>query len=118
MRHSNLIACLWLGGALFFVLIADVSSTSLNLLGMEDMSCAAWKRALDPERREPYLQWVRGFLSGHNYANPSAQVNEVSKATVATFVDRYCAEHADSTVSDAAMRMSDRYSGRNSPITR
>jgi len=116
MRHSNLLACLLLGGTLFPT--ADLSSASLNLLGMDDMSCAAWKKTLDPEPREPYLQWVRGFLSGHNYANQSAQVNEVSKATVATFVDRYCAEHADRTVSDAAMRMSDRYSGRNSPITR
>ena len=42
----------------------------------------------------------------------------MSTATVASFVDRYCAEHAAATVADAAMRMSDRFSGRNSPITR
>src|SRR5690606_21393304 len=116
MRHSNLFARLLLAGAI--IPTADVSSATLNVLAMEDMSCAAWNRTADPDLREPYIQWVRGFLSGHNYANQSAQVNEISKDTVATFVDRYCVEHADATVGDAAMRMSDRYSGRNSPITR
>ena len=98
--------------------ISQPSAASLKILDMDDMSCAGWKKRTDPELREPYVQWVRGFLSGHNYANQSKQVSEVSVSTVATFVDRYCAEHASATVAEAAMRMSDRYSGRNSPITR
>jgi hypothetical protein len=91
----------------------------VKVLGLPDMSCKAWSDTKsDPERREPYLQWVRGFLSGHNYANQSAQVSEVSAGTVAVFVDRFCAERSASTVAEAAMRMSDRYSGRNEPIRR
>lgn len=98
---------------------APVAATQVKVLGLDDMSCSAWKATKsDPERREPYLQWVRGFLSGHNYANPSAQVSEVSKGTVEVFVDRFCNENAAKTVADAGMRMSDRYSGRNAPITR
>jgi len=106
---------------LLLVLAAGVLPTSAlaatKLLAMPDMSCTAWKATKgDPERREPYLQWVRGFLSGHNYANPSAQVSVVSEGTVEVFVDRHCAENAAASITDAAMRMSDRYSGRNAPI--
>ena len=116
MRQSKLYACLLLAGALMPGLC--MSAAPLRLLGLEDMSCAAWKKKSDPDLREPYVQWVRGFLSGHNYANQSKQVGEVSAATVATYVDRYCADHATDTVSEAAMRMSDQYSGRNAPIIR
>jgi len=92
------------------------AAASLNLIGPDDMSCAAWKQADAPYLREPYVQWVSGFLSGHNYANRSMQVGKASSATVGKFVDRYCAEHSASTVAEAAMQMSDQYSGRNSPI--
>lgn len=116
MRCSKCLLVVLLAGAL---LPASVwAATPLKLLGMEDMSCATWKKQTDPEVREPYVQWVRGFLSGHNYANQAKQVAEVSTSTVAVFINRYCTEHAKSTVAEAAMRMSDQYSGRNAPITR
>ena len=98
--------------------MSQPSASSLKLLELDDMSCSAWKKQADPELRKAYVQWVRGFLSGHNYANQSKQVAEVSSGTVAAFVDRYCSEHSAATVAEAAMRMSDRYSGRNAPITR
>lgn len=93
------------------------AASPVKVLGMSDMSCAAWKASKgDVERRAPYLQWVRGFLSGHNYANPTTQVAVVSEGTVEVFVDRFCAERASATVGDAAMRMSDQYSGRTTPL--
>lgn len=117
MRHSKYFACLVLAGAL--APVAATAATPLKILGLDDMSCTAWKATRnDPELRETYVQWVRGFLSGHNYGQPARQVAEVSRGTVAAFVDRHCAEKAASTVADAAMRMSDQYSGRNAPITR
>ena len=115
MRHPKLVACLWL--VIVCIQTPHTSAASLNVLGLEDMSCATWKKNISSELREPYVQWVRGFLTGHNYANQSHQVGEVSRSTVEMFVDRFCAEHATANVTDAAMRMSDRYSGRNSPIT-
>jgi len=116
MHLSKMFACLLVPIALFTA--SQLSAASLNLIALDDMSCATWKQATDPFVREPYVHWVRGFLSGHNYANRSMQVGDVSSATVGKFVDRYCAEHSDSTVDEAAMRMSDRYSGRNAPIRR
>lgn len=117
MRHSKYTAGLLFAGALLPGLAG--AATPLKILGLDDMSCVAWKStSADPERRASYVQWVRGFLTGHNYANQAKQVAEVSTGTVAVFVDRYCTEKAAGTVTDAAMRMSDQYSGRNSPITR
>jgi len=118
MRNSKyLLVCLWLCGAMLPV--SEVfAAAPFKLLGLDDMSCAAWKKHSDPETRELYVQWARGFLSGHNYAHRSRQVTDVSKATVALFIDRFCSEHASATVDEAAMRMSDQYSGRNAPIAR
>jgi hypothetical protein len=122
MRHRSLpvirrVALLAALGV--FPALPASAAAPVKILGLPDMGCKAWADTrFEPERREPYLQWVRGFLSGHNYANPAAQVAEVSAGTVAVFVDRYCAEHAAATVAEAAMRMSDRYSGRNAPVGR
>jgi hypothetical protein len=113
MRVRTVLILAVLGG---LAATTGARAAPIKLLGLPDMSCNAWKATKgETERREPYLQWVRGFLSGHNYASPSAQVAEVSAGTVEVFVDRYCAEHAGATVAEAAMRMSDRYSGRNTP---
>ena len=94
------------------------SAASLKLLELDDMSCSAWKKQTAPELREPYIQWVRGFLSGHNYANQSQQVSSVSSGTVENFVNRYCVEKPQGDFSDAALRMSDTFSGRNAAITK
>ncbi len=116
MYCSKLLACLVLAAAV--TANSHISAAPVKVLGLDDMSCAAWKKNVDPALREPYIQWVRGFLTGHNYANQSNQVAQVSHGTVAMFVDRYCEEHASATVTEAAMRMSDQYAGRNSPIAR
>ncbi|MBL8398601.1 MAG: hypothetical protein JNL84_10750 [Candidatus Accumulibacter sp.] len=91
----------------------------LKILGFEDMSCRAWVKSKDDaEQRQQYVAWIRGVLSGHNYANPGQQVSAISSATVEQFVNRFCAEKPLGQFSDAAFRLSDQFSGRNSPITK
>ncbi|MFZ2269500.1 MAG: hypothetical protein WAV95_18145 [Azonexus sp.] len=88
-----------------------------NILGFDDMSCAAWSKSKDDvEQRAAYVGWIRGFLSGHNYALPNQQVSTISSATIENHVSRYCAATPAGTFSDAAMRLSDQFSGRNQPI--
>lgn len=112
-------AAAWAGSVAMLAGAPASAAPSLKMLELDDMRCAAWKATRSaPELREPYVQWVRGFLSGHNYAHQSAQVADVSRGTVEVFIDRFCSENAGKTVTEAAMRMSDRYSGRNAPITR
>lgn len=107
-----------------FFLIAVLMVTAsiaapVKTVGFDDMSCRAWvKSKEDAEQRKIYLAWIRGMLTGHNYANQSQQVSAMSTGTVENFVDRYCVEKPQGDFSDAALRMSDRFSGRNEPITK
>ena len=87
-------------------------------LGFDDNSCQAWVRSKEsPERRREYVSWVRGFLSGHNYANPKQAVSEVSRGTVEQFLERFCRDTPKADFTEAAYRMSDNYSGRSAPIS-
>ncbi|MCL2346267.1 MAG: hypothetical protein FWC58_10505 [Desulfobulbus sp.] len=88
-----------------------------NVLGLDDMSCAAWGGAKgDPDQRAAHVVWIRGFLSGHNYALPKQQVATISSGTIENFINRYCASNPKGSFGDGAMRLSDQFSGRNQPI--
>ena len=106
------------------LLLAALVATSaiaapIKTVGFDDMSCRAWVKSKDDsEQRKIYLAWIRGVLTGHNYANQGQQVSSISSGTVENFVDRYCVEKPLGEFSDAALRMSDKFSGRNVPISK
>ncbi len=106
--------------AVSVLLIAPASAAiPRKILGFDDMSCRTWSASKnDLEQRQLFITWIRGVLSGHNYANPSQQVSAISSATVEQFVNRFCTEKPQAQFSDAAFRLSDQFSGRNSPITK
>jgi len=96
-----------------------VAAAPVKIVGFDDMSCRAWVQSKqDADQRKLYLVWVRGVLTGHNYARQSQQVSVVSNGTVENFVDRYCADKPLGEFSDAALRMSDSFSGRNEIISK
>ena len=98
---------------------AGADAAPVKVVGFDDMSCRAWiKSKDDAELRKNYLAWIRGVLTGHNYANQSQQVSAVSTGTVENFVDRYCVEKPQGEFGDAALRMADKFSGRNEAITK
>ena len=111
-----------LSAALFLLAGISTSHASplpLTVVGFDDMSCRAWAASKsDPDLRKTQVAWVRGVLTGHNYAHQSQQVSSVSSGTVENFVDRYCTEKPQGNFGDAAFRMSDRFSGRDQPITK
>ena len=95
------------------------SAAPLNVLGFDDMSCQAWGQSKDdPDQRALYLAWMRGLLTGHNYARPGQQVATISSGTIEQFVTRYCREKPQGNFGDAVLRLSDQFSGRNSPIVK
>ena len=105
--------------AFVHVLPVYAAALPVKVLGVEDMSCEAWKKSSkDEDERKLLLMWIRGVLTGHNYANQSQQVSAVSNGTVENFVDRFCVEKPGAELSEAAFRMSDRFSGRNKAITK
>lgn len=109
---------------MLLLLLATLTATGaiaapVKTVGFDDMSCRAWVKSKDDgEQRKIYLAWIRGVLTGHNYANQSQQVSSMSSGTVENFVDRYCVEKPLGEFSDAALRMSDKFSGRNEPISK
>lgn len=89
----------------------------LNILGFDDMSCAAWSKSKDDiDQRKIYVVWARGFLTGHNYAAPSQQVSTISSGTIELNISRYCTKNPTGLFGDAVLRLSDEFSGRNQPI--
>lgn len=108
IAHLIVIAALALGTA---------QAAPQNILGFDDMSCATWiKSKDDPDQRNAYIFWLRGFLTGHNYALPNQQVSTISSGTIEAKISQYCKENRDGSISDGVMRLSDQFSGRNQPI--
>jgi len=99
------------------LLAGTAAAASLNILGFDDMSCAAWNASKgDPDLRGSYVVWIRGVLTGHNYGQQSQQVSNISSGTIELNINGYCAQHPNGSFSDAAFRLSDQFSGRNQPI--
>lgn len=97
----------------------SVWAAPVKIVGFDDMSCRSWISSKDDsDQRKIYLAWVRGVLSGHNYANQRQQISALSSGTVENFVDRYCSENPLGEFSDAALRMTDKFSGRNEILSR
>ena len=105
--------------ALALVALPVIAAPAVKILGFDDMSCQAWKQSQhDPDQRAQYVVWMRGLLTGHNYARPGQQVSAISSGTIEQFVTRYCNEHSQEGFDDAIFRLSDQYSGRNAPVTK
>ncbi len=99
------------------LLTGPSTAAGLNVLGIDDMSCSAWTKSKDdPDLRASYIVWVRGFLTGHNYALPGQQVSTISSGTVEMKMNQYCSRNPGGLFSDGAPRMSDELSGRNQPV--
>ena len=101
----------------FMLLGNPAMADKIKVLGFDDMSCTAWNKSKeDPDLRKTYVVWVRGVLTGHNYALQSQQVSTLSSGTVELNVNRYCSKNPNGFFSDAALRLSDEFSGRNQAI--
>lgn len=100
-----------------FLTVAGVQAAPFNVLGFNDMSCAVWQKSKDdPDQRSAFVVWSRGLLTGHNYALPAQQVSTISSGTIEQYINQYCAKTPNGLFSDAVLRLSDQYSGRNQPI--
>ena len=98
---------------------AGAATIPVKILGFDDMSCRAWTESkADADERSLYVAWIRGMLTGHNYANRSQQVSVISSGTVEKHITRYCNDNPRGEFSDAAFDLSDRFSGRNAAITK
>jgi hypothetical protein len=95
-----------------FLLIAAGSATRAQDVTMfwgDDASCAAWtKTAGNKAMRAYYEFWIRGFVSGQNFASPSRQVavgDLPGGDALYEYIDRYCTQNPKAMFMGAAISM-------------
>jgi len=96
-----------------------IAGAQTRMLGFDDNSCQTWAKSKDDqEQRKEYVSWARGFLSGHNYANPKQPISDISRGTIEMYIERFCRDKPTAQFTEAVYRMSDQYSGRGTPINK
>ena len=80
---------------------ALAQTQQVNIFSFEDASCNAWiKSAGNKGLRAQYLFWIRGFVSGHNYANQSRQIAVGSlpeSDALYQYLDQFCRDNPKSS---------------------
>ena len=96
--------------ALLLPALALAQEQQINIIFTADSaSCSAWLNyAGNKLVRAHYEFWVRGFVSGHNFANPAHQVKlDAFPASDALYryLDEYCRSNPQRTFVDGTIRL-------------
>jgi hypothetical protein len=102
-----------LGAAALLALSLPASGATqgqqVNVFTFEDVSCAAWdKSGGNKLLRAQYEFWVRGFVSGHNFANPSRQVKIGAfpgSDALYQYLDQFCRDNPSLSFVGGAFRL-------------
>jgi hypothetical protein len=89
--------------------IASAQAQQINIFWFEDASCAAWiKSSGNKALRIQYESWIRGFVSGHNYARPSRQIKVgefPDSDALHQYLDQYCRDNPKSSFVGGAIQL-------------
>jgi hypothetical protein len=89
--------------------IASAQGQQVNIFWFEDASCAAWvKSSGNKALRAQYEFWIRGFVSGHNYARPSHQVKVgefPGSEALHQYLDQYCRDNPKTSFVGGAIQL-------------
>lgn len=114
-RNGELARRLAMTAAAFGLLAASAptlaqASHDVKISGMGTARCSewtAWKTEGNAERRAAALQWVFGFVGGHNVYSLSAHRNPTSlnpqASALETLIDGHCEAHPSSRLVEAAV---------------
>jgi hypothetical protein len=85
------------------------AQTLVAVMGFQEDSCDAWMASIDNEgERAQYRYWIRGFVSGHNFANSEHQVRVQrmpDNVVLTSYLDKFCTEHPRLPFTTAAFRL-------------
>jgi|SRR6516165_6960445 len=76
-----------------------------TLYGLGNASCGKWlAEAGDPNGMffNSMLSWVLGFTSAAGYYDVRGVLRETDSAAISAWVDKYCRQHTDDHLQDAA----------------
>lgn len=108
--------------AILFPAPAPAQGRQINIFWGEDASCATWsKSASNTAIRALYEFWVRGFVSGHNYANPALQVKIGAlpgSEALQQYLDQYCLNNPSLSFVGGAIRLVDDLREPDAPPSR
>ena len=89
--------------------IAAAQGQQVNIFSFADSSCNAWlKTSGNKLVRAQYEFWMRGFVSGHNFANQSRQVavgNFPAGDMMYLYLDDYCRDNPNSSYITGAIHL-------------
>lgn len=90
---------------------APAPGRQVDIFTFEDASCAAWMKSSDNKGlRAQYEFWVRGFVSGHNYGNPTLQVKIgvfPGSDVLHQYLDQYCRDNPTLSFVGGALKLVD-----------
>lgn len=101
----------WVAAALLLcsTLCAAEDRTFVAVHGFDRMSCEDWLGSENnADVRQQYIAWIRGAVTGFNYATPNDQVGTGRMPTdfgLTIFVDNFCHTQRNATVSAAAFAL-------------
>jgi hypothetical protein len=76
---------------------------TIRLIGVAAQSCGKYVENMTGERadeyKQMYQQWIWGFMTDHNTANPHQQSATADDATVIAFLNNHCQRNPLSSVS-------------------
>jgi hypothetical protein len=97
--------------AMSLLALGAAQGQQVNVFTFEDASCNAWtKSGSNQLLRAQYEFWVRGFVSGHNFANPSRQVKIGAfpgSDALYQYLDQYCRDNPSLSFVGGAIRLVD-----------
>jgi hypothetical protein len=121
-REDHVKAILTIGGALLAATaaIAAESAPPINIIfSADNAACAAWtKSAGNKLVRQQYEIWARGFVSGHNYADPARQVKVgafPSGDELYQYFDQYCRDNPQQSFVAGAIQLVERLAESSTP---
>jgi len=83
--------------------------------GFDKMSCGDWLISDgNDEVRAQYIAWIRGIVTGYNFANPENQValgHMPGDFSLGLFVNTYCRAHRSTSIAGAAFALIDERRG-------
>lgn len=86
--------------------------------GFDKMSCEDWLSSDDSDvARGQYIAWIRGIVTGYNFANPDEQValgRMPGDLSLGIYVDGYCRNHRTTTIAGAAFALIEQKRGNSS----
>ena len=101
----------WIAAALLLcsMLCFGQEKSFVAIHGFDKMSCEDWLGSDgNADVRAQYIAWIRGVVTGYNYANPDNQVQSGRMPTdfgLTIFVDNYCHSKRATSVAGAAFAL-------------